>query len=64
LNLSLPFLEEFESMYDSTVELSVFSAFASFSWSLAMLVFVCVWVLFLVVIALSTSAGDGPPCTL
>ena len=62
--LSLPFLEEFEREYEVTVELRVFSAFARFSLSLVMPVFVCVRVWFLIVITLSTSAGDGPPCTL
>jgi hypothetical protein len=61
--LSLPFLEDF-NIHDSTVKLSVFSALARFFWSLAMDIFVWARVLFLAVIALSTSAGDGPPCTL
>jgi hypothetical protein len=62
--LSLPFLEESDLEYDSTVKLRVFSAFARFAWSLVRPVLVWVRVLFLVVMALSTSAGDGPPCTL
>jgi hypothetical protein len=59
--LSLPLLEEFDLEYDSMVDLRVFSAFASFAWSLVMHVLVWAKVLFIDVMALSTSAGDGPP---
>ena len=62
--LSLPLLEESDLEYDSTVKLRVFSALSRVFWSLALVALACVRVLFLVWMDLSTSAGDGPPCTL